>query len=67
MAGFSIKERDIWNYLLSLLLNYLLSLRFRCENTGLINVSKGLDGYQSVPLEGFQVGMLDLLVFTSIS
>ena len=63
MAGFSIKERDIWNYLLSLLLNYLLSLRFRCENTELIYVSKGLDGYQSVPLEGFQVGMLDLFVF----
>ena len=67
MAGFSIKERDIWNYLLSLLLNYLLSLRLQCESTELIYFSKGLDGYQGIPLEGFQVGMLDLLVFTSIS
>ena len=64
MASFSIKERDIWNYLLSLLLNYLLCLRFRWEDIELIYISKGLDGYQSVPLEGFQVGMLDLLVFT---
>ena len=48
-------------------MNYSLSLRLRCEITELIYLSKGLDGYQSIPLEGFQVGMLDFFVFTSIS